>query len=102
MAFSTVKALGRCWAHSCLPLLLQPLLTPQVYLSLGVERESWAFSTGNQLETSHLLCLNGTRGEQRGAGGQQHNPGQERAGRLRIRLVLSCRPQSSWLTKDSR
>lgn len=69
MAFSTVKALGRCWAHSCLPLLLQPLLTPQVYLSLGVERESWAFSTGNRLETSHLLCLNGTRGEQRGAEG---------------------------------
>lgn len=80
MAFSTVKALRRCWAQSCLPLFLQPLLTPHVYISLGVEREARAFSTGNQafstgnqacstgnqLETSHLLCLNR---EQRGAEG---------------------------------
>lgn len=44
--------------HNCFPVLLQPLLTPHVYISLGVQREAWAFGTGNRLETSHLLCLN--------------------------------------------
>lgn len=107
-AFSTVKALRRCWAHSYLPLFLQPLLTPHVYISLGVEREARAFgtgnqacSTGNQLETSHLLCLNR---EQRGAEGTAAGscPGESWQAHNQTGSFLQAPELLAWLSKGKR
>lgn len=79
------------------PPAASPDPTPPSLISLGVERDAWAFSTGNRLETSHLLCLNG---EQRGAA--QSWPGESWQAQNQTGSFLQAPKLLAWLTKDSR